>query len=170
MVFLNNDTVVTPGWLSRLIGHLGDPRVGAVGPVTNHAGNESQITVDYGDIAGLDEFADRFTRVHAGQAFEIRMLALFCMAVRRSVIESVGPLDERFNVGMYEDDDYSLRMRHKGYHILCAEDVYIHHWGSVSFSKLAAERYQQIYTENRAAFEAKWGSRWEPHRWRMDEG
>jgi GT2 family glycosyltransferase len=139
-----------------------------VGPVTNFAGNESRISVDYSDINGLDDFARRSCAAHAGEAFEIRMLALFCMAVRRSVIENVGPLDEQFGVGMYEDDDFSLRMRQKGYRILCAEDVYIHHWGSASFSKLAEERYQRLHQENRRKFEEKWGTQWQPPRWRMD--
>ena len=170
VVFLNNDIVVTYGWLSRLVSHLRSPVVGAVGPVTNYAGNESRISVTYSDISGLDDFARGYTRLHVGLSFEIRMLALFCMAMRRTVIDAVGLLDERFNVGMYEDDDFSLRIRQKGYHILCAEDVYIHHWGSASFSQLAAERYQRLHEENRAKFEEKWGTRWQPHRWRMEEG
>ena len=169
VVFLNNDIVVTYGWLSRLVGHLRSPLVGAVGPVTNYAGNESRISVDYNDITGLDDFARRYTGAHLSQTFEIRMLALYCIALRHSVIEDVGPLDERFNVGMYEDDDFSLRIRQKGYRILCAEDVYIHHWGSAAFSQLAAERYQRLHEENRSKFEEKWGTHWQPHRGRMDE-
>jgi GT2 family glycosyltransferase len=152
-----------------LIHHLRDPQVGAVGPVTNYSGNESRIPVEYSDLSGLDDFARRYTRDHAGRSFEIRMLALFCMALRRATIERVGLLDERFNVGMYEDDDFSLRMRQKGYRIICAEDVYIHHWGSASFSQLAAERYQRLHVENRQKFEEKWGTRWQPHRQRMNE-
>jgi GT2 family glycosyltransferase len=169
IVYLNNDTVVTSSWLSGLISHLRDPAVGAVGPVTNSAGNESKIGVDYSDISELHNFARRYTRAHDGEAFDIRMLALYCMLVRRSVIDDVGLLDERFGVGMYEDDDFSLRIRQKGYRILCAEDVYVHHWGSASFSQLAAERYQRLQRENRQIFEEKWGTRWQPHRWRMEE-
>ena len=167
LVFLNNDVVVTPGWLSRLLAHLRDPAVGAVGPVTNFAGNESRITVEYSDIQYLDDFARRYCAAHAGQAFEIRMLALFCLATRKSTLEDVGPLDEQFGVGMYEDDDFSLRMRQKGYRILCAEDVYIHHWGSASFSQLEEERFQRLHQENRRKFEEKWGTEWQPPRWRM---
>jgi GT2 family glycosyltransferase len=169
IAFLNNDIVVTPGWLSGLVAHLIDPSIGAIGPVTNYAGNESRIAVDYHNISDLDDFARRYTQAHAGQSFEIRMLALFCMLLRRSVIEAVGPLDEQFGVGMYEDDDFSLRIRQKGYRILCAEDVYIHHWGSAAFSRLAQERFERLHLENRGKFESKWGTLWQPHRWRMDE-
>jgi GT2 family glycosyltransferase len=169
VVFLNNDTVVTPGWLSGLIRYLRDPAVGFVGPVTNFSGNESRISVDYADIRDLNDFARRYTNSHRGQSFDIRMLALFCAVTRRSVLEEIGPLDERFNVGMYEDDDYSLRLRHAGYQILCAEDVYVHHWGSAGFSQFAQERYNRLQSENRRKFEEKWGTRWIPHRWRMEE-
>ncbi len=169
IVFLNNDTLVTQGWLSGLISHLRDPATGAVGPVTNSSGNESKIGVDYSDISGLEDFARRNRRAHIDRSFDIRMLALYCMLVRRSVIDEVGLLDERFGVGMYEDDDFSLRIRQKGYRILCAEDVYIHHWGSASFSRLEEEHYQRLYLENRRLFEEKWGTEWQPHRWRMDE-
>ncbi len=169
IVFLNNDTLVTQGWLSGLISHLRNPEIGAVGPVTNSSGNESKIGVDYSDINDMEDFARRYAQAHDGQAFEIRMLALYCMLVRRSVIDDVGLLDERFGVGMYEDDDFSLRIRQKGYRILCAEDVYIHHWGSASFSRLAEDHYQRLYLENRRIFEEKWGTAWQPHRWRMEQ-
>ncbi len=169
LVLLNNDVVLTYGWLSRLIGHLRNAQIGAVGPVTNYSGNESRISVDYSELTGLDDFARRYTHAHLGQTFDIRMLALYCIAFRRSLIEEVGLLDERFNVGMYEDDDFSLRIRQKGYRLLCAEDVYIHHWGSAAFSQMAAERFQRLHEENRAKFEEKWGTRWQPHRGRMAE-
>ena len=37
---------------------------------------------------------------------------------------------------MFEDDDYSLRVRGNGYRIICAADVFVHHFGQASFSKL----------------------------------
>ncbi len=166
LVLLNNDTVVTPGWLSGLIRHLQDPSTGMVGPVTNAAGNESRIRVDYQGLTGMQAFARQYTREHANERREIRMLALFCTALRRSVYEEIGPLDERFGFGMFEDDDYSLRMKEKGYRLLCAEDVFVHHWGSAGFSSTAFERYWHTFQENRQKFEDKWGLEWIPPRFR----
>jgi GT2 family glycosyltransferase len=166
VLFLNNDTIVSPGWLSRLIYYLRDPEIGMVGPVTNSSGNESRINVDYRVIDEIDAFAENYTRAHDGKSFDIRMLALFCVAVRRSTIEAVGNLDERFGIGTFEDDDYSMRIRALSLRIVCAEDVYIHHWGGASFSRLNRDDYQRIFTENRQKFEEKWGIAWEPHRYR----
>jgi GT2 family glycosyltransferase len=85
--------------------------------------------------------------------------------MRRSVIiDEVGLLDERFGIGMFEDDDYALRVKQKGYKVICAEDVFVHHWGRASFSKLSQEEYQRLFDENRRKFEEKWGMQWEPHR------
>lgn len=163
IVFLNNDVIVTAGWLPALLDHLDDPAVGMIGPVTNSSGNASRIPVTYEGIEGLDEFAAAHTRAHAGEAFEIAMLPFQCVALRRAVWEQVGPLDERFGVGMFEDDDYALRLKQAGYKILCAEDAYIHHFGSASFSKIETDRYWRLFKTNLKKFEDKWGLRWQPH-------
>ena len=163
LVFLNNDVVVTRGWLSTLISYLQDPNVGMVGPVTNSSGNECQIQVDYEDLDGLEDFAERYVNEHQGKSFEIRMLPFQCVATRKSLYEEVGPLDERFGIGMFEDDDYALRVKRKGYRILCAEDVFIHHWGSASFSKLIYTEYWDLFKTNLQKFEDKWGISWIPH-------
>ena len=42
-----------------------------------------------------------------------------------------------------------------------ARDVYLHHYGSGSFSKLALEDRISISDENKKRFENKWGRKWE---------
>ncbi len=168
IVFLNNDTLLTTGWLARLLSYLDNPQVGMVGAVTNRSGNKSQVEVDYTDEAGIEAFASRRAREYAGQAFEIEMLPFLCVAMRRSVHERIGPLDERFGIGMFEDDDYALRMQQEGLRVLCAEDVFVHHTGSASFSRMGVLLYWRLFRENLQTFEAKWGRAWTPQPLRRD--
>ena len=163
LVFLNNDTVVTNGWLTRLVAHLQEPSIGMIGPVTNSASNEAKISVAYGHLQDLDPFADEFTQSHRGETFEIRALAFYCVVIRRDVFRQVGLLDERFGLGMFEDDDYAMRVRDCGYKVICAEDVFIHHWGGASFLQLDQVEYWLLFKENRRKFEEKWGRTWQPH-------
>lgn len=165
LVLMNNDTIVTRGWLSKLLSHLRDDTIGAVGPVTNWCGNEARIDVPYKSIEGLDEFSERYNREHAvPRFFDIRVLAMYCFVMRRNLMNEVGLLDERFEVGMFEDDDFAHRIRLKGYRVVCAEDVFIHHFGESSFNGLKESgEYKRIFEKNRRLFEKKWGMSWEPH-------
>jgi GT2 family glycosyltransferase len=160
LVLLNNDTIVTPGWLRGLARGLQDPAIGLLGPVTNHIANEACIPADYHDLEGLVRFAARNRRDNAGKRFDIDMLAMFCVALRRQVFSRVGELDERFGLGMFEDDDYALRVRQAGLRVVCAEDVFVHHFGSASFSKLRRSAYRKLFEQNQARFESKWGQAW----------
>jgi len=170
LLLLNNDTVVPGGWLDPLVRYLRDPSIGLVGPVTNAVGNEAKIEVSYTDIQQMQDFADRYTEAHKGRLFDIPMLAMFCVAFRRDILEEVGYLDEAFGIGMFEDDDYSRRVQAAGYRTVCAEDAFIHHYGQASFRKLIASgEYQSLWDKNQAYFESKWGA-WQAHAHRDQTG
>ncbi|HEY1435442.1 MAG TPA: glycosyltransferase, partial [Thermoanaerobaculia bacterium] len=158
-VILNNDTVVTRGWAAALVRHLaGDPKLGLVGPVTNAIANSAKVDVGYTDVAALPAWAADWTRAHDREAFEIPMLALFCAALPRRVHAEVGPLDERFGIGLFEDDDYNRRVRQKGYAVRCARDAFVHHWQMASFRTMGQEEYFALYAENKRRYEEKWNA------------
>ena len=164
IILLNNDAIVPPGWLSRLLRHLDDPQVGMVGPVTNFVGNEARINVNYKTWRQMEVFAQRQCFPNDLLMSDIHMLAMFCVAFRRKTFNQIGPLDERFGIGMFEDDDYSIRIKQAGYRIVCAADVFVHHFGQAAFGKLIKSgTYDRLFEENRRQYEAKWKTVWQPH-------
>ncbi|MDX1578041.1 MAG: glycosyltransferase family 2 protein, partial [Gemmatimonadota bacterium] len=164
LILLNNDTILPPEWLERLRAPLLDPRVGGVNPVTNRIGTEAEVSTAYRTYGGWLREARRRARDHRGRTREVEMLALFCLAVRRTVYERIGPLDEGFGLGLFEDDDYSARLRDAGFRLMCAEDVLVHHFGEASFGELVPRgEYGDLFRANRARFEGKWEREWTTH-------
>ena len=167
ILFLNPDTLVTPGWIGRMMRHFeAAPPVGAVAAVTNFSGNETKINFDYGDLLGMEAFAKTLAAERKGQAQDIAVAPLYCVLVPRPVWDAVGELDAGFEIGMFEDDDFSLRVKKAGYRVIAAEDCFIHHFGNGSFSKLPSGESLQIFEQNKQRFESKWKQAWQPHKLR----
>lgn len=164
LTLLNSDTMVAPGWITRLAAHLRDDSSGLVGPLTNRIGNEAEVATHYETWGGFLDEAARRAAAQAGRGFEIPTVTMFCLAMKRSVWERLGPLDTGFGVGTLEDDDYSLRARRAGYQLRCAEDLLVHHFGEGSFGKLfSGGEYGRVIDRNRRRFEHKWGAPWEQY-------
>ncbi len=168
LVFLNPDTIVTPGWLGRMVRHCEvDAKVGAVAAVTNFSGNETKINFDYENVLEMEKFALRIASEKAGQASEILVAPLYCVLTPRTVWEKAGgELDAGFQIGMFEDDDFSLRIQKAGYRVIAADDCFIHHFGNGSFSKIPSEESLRIFEQNKKRFESKWNASWHPHKLR----
>ncbi len=160
LVLLNPDTVVTKGWLRRLIAHAERfPDVGAVGPMSNHTGElqlDALAEAEFEDLAQMQVYAQRVAADHRGKAWEFHRVAGFCVLLKREVVERVGNLDEQFGIGFFEDDDYSKRIRKAGYRLLIAGDVFVYHEGGTSFSALTPGLTDQLMLINRMRYMAKW--------------
>ena len=156
LILLNNDTVVPSRWMLPLLDHLEDPSVGLVGPRSDNVGNEARIEVP--PNLDIDEFARELRERRAGQSFQMQMVAMFCVAMRREVFHRVGPLDEGYGIGLFEDDDYGARMREAGLRVVCAQDAFVHHVGQGTFASLVdTGEYDELWEINKARFEARWG-------------
>lgn len=156
LLLLNNDTVVTPGWLGGLLECLADPRVGIAGPVTNNlSGIQQWPWCNYRSIDELDQFAAAHREQYRYCRVPSRRVVGFCMLFRRSLVDQIGMLDERFGSGNFEDDDFCLRAALAGYHNVLAADVFIHHVGSASFDANRID-YRAAMLRNHALFQEKW--------------
>ena len=163
ILLLNNDTVVTEGWLAGMLECLHRmPDAGIVGPMTNQiSGIQKVETVDYDSIEGLDDYARTFRQKNRHRCIKARRVVGFCMLFRKDLVDKIGPLDESFGTGNFEDDDFCVRAALAGYRNVIAGDVFIHHFGSRSFignridygTALAGNR--KIYTDKWQAFERK---------------
>ncbi|MGE8350725.1 MAG: glycosyltransferase [Pseudomonas protegens] len=164
LALLNNDTQVTCGWAQTLRRHLQrDPGVGLIGPVTNNIGNEAKIDIRYQDSREMAVRARQYTWRHAGLSVPCATLGFFAVMMSRSTYQRIGPLDEAFGLGFFEDDDYCRRVEQAGLSCAFAEDVFVHHHLSASFEQMPERQRQQLFNRNKAFYEAKWGRPWVPH-------
>ncbi|HEX3952490.1 MAG TPA: glycosyltransferase [Stellaceae bacterium] len=169
VILLNNDTFVTRGWVRDLIRPMQrDPRVGLVGPLTNKIGNEQKIKIAYRSMQEMQRASRRFVRGRLRHIQETRNLAFFCVAIRRSVLDEVGLLDEAYGLGFFEDDDYCRRVEAANYKMIIVDDVFVHHHLSVSFDTIGTKAAEQM-AHNRVIFEERWGP-WQPHHYRDEPG
>jgi O-antigen biosynthesis protein len=156
ILLLNNDTVVTTGWLARMLQALeSDPRIGLVGPCSNCVGSAQQIAVGYDALTGLDGFAWEWGKTHDRVIEDTDRLIGFCLLIRRELVDRIGLLDERFGIGCYEDDDYCRRAIHAGYRAVVARDSFVHHYGGRSFIGSGVD-FSAVMQRNQQLYEAKW--------------
>jgi GT2 family glycosyltransferase/tetratricopeptide (TPR) repeat protein len=158
LVFLNNDTVVTAGWLDGLVAwSLHEyPSNGLVGAVTNAAPVPQLVRPGYADLVDLPAFAAARRQRFAGQFIESPRVTGFCLLTRRDVLEQAGSFDEGYGLGFFDDDDLCVRVRRAGFRLRVALDVYVHHYGSRTFKALGVNCEDQLH-DNYARFQAKWG-------------
>ncbi len=146
VVLLNSDTVVTAGWLDRLVSCAeSDPRTGLVGPLSNTASWQSIPEIEaLGDWAsnplpaGMTiEEVGRLVALYSGRLYPtVPFLNGFCLLIRREVIREIGYFDEEnFGAGYGEENDFELRARKAGWQLAVADDTYIYHAQSRSYSQ-----------------------------------
>ncbi|MFN3480499.1 MAG: glycosyltransferase, partial [Thermodesulfovibrionales bacterium] len=158
ILLLNNDVIVTEGWLNGLLYCLKKaPDAGIVGPMTNNISGLQKIEVDYEGEEGIDDFSRRFRETYYGRRVPLRRIVGFCMLFRRDLIDRIGLLDESFGTGNFEDDDLCLRAELEGFKNYIAGDVFIHHYGSRSFIGNKID-YNATMGGNRKRFNEKWNA------------
>jgi GT2 family glycosyltransferase len=162
LVLLNNDTVVTRGWLNQLLGLLNcSPAIAMAGPMSNYAAppqlvesipyrigpkkaprfegryGPSEVLVE---TEAVETFARDFREKNRGKWSEVERLSGFCLVVKREALVKIGPLDEWTDLSLFDTGVLSAKAREAGYKLACCRDLFIHHFGTRTFASGAPEK------------------------------
>lgn len=155
IVLMNNDVLLSPGWLGRLITPMTeDETIGLTGPVTNFASGP-QGCVHCHRPEDISHHADLLARYHGGKVEFTPRLVGFCLAVRRQVVEELGGLDTRFKSDGFDDDDYCIRAQRAGWRCAVAHDSFVFHEGHTTFRKMD-HNVSEGLTRGWERFSKKW--------------
>ncbi|GEM_PF-321115 len=145
-MFLNNDVLLTTGWLEGLLSAAEEMKLDIVSP----AMREGLLNYE------LESYARAFVQ-KAARALRPDVADGVCFMVRRRVFDAIGLFDENFRVGVFEDTDFFHRARKAGFRLGTTGRSFIHHFGSVTQKLL---RQNQVFgpyeQEARAYFHHKW--------------
>ncbi|MEL7046321.1 MAG: glycosyltransferase [Pseudomonadota bacterium] len=159
LLFLNNDTAVTEGWLEHLLRPLEDETVGVVGPKLLFADGKLQ---EAGGIVWDDASAWNFGRGDDPQApaynyvREVDYVSGACLLVRRSLWETLGGFDDRYAPAYYEDTDLCFAARDQGFRVLYQPESVVLHFEGVSHGSDVSSGLKQYQVTNAAKFLEKW--------------
>lgn len=157
VIILNNDVIVTPNWAEDLVDAFRRiPGLGISAPRSNVVVGDQQLPdANYATHEDMTAYAAERRRDFARKGYLTDRAIGFCWCIHRTVLETVGALDEQYRLGNFEDDDYCLRVRAAGYWIYVCDDVFIHHFGSRSFAANGVD-YRATMDENWTKFAKKW--------------
>ena len=165
IVIQNNDTVVGPGWLVKMISVMeNDAKIGAVGPVSAWRGDGMQcwnnvLPVAYhGQYQGMsvDERAQTIWGVNRHKHVKVPVVTFFCTVFRREVFDKIGMLDPDYGFGLYDDHDFCARLKSAGYACAVATGVYVLHHHRTTFKSMMSDaEIERAKEENRRLFLSK---------------
>jgi len=151
LVFLNNDTIPTPGWLEAMTRAAARPGVGVVGARLLYPDG----TVQHAGVIfhrGAPVHAHRFVPADAPEAARPRDLDMVtgaCMLVPRELFLRLGGFDETFLNG-FEDVDLCLRVRSLGLRVVYEPGAVVYHLEGQTPGRYGHER------PNLAEFLRRW--------------
>lgn len=140
VLWLNNDIEMRePDWLREMVSCFAYPNVGIVGAkllYPNGTHQHAGVIVGFGGLAGHwfletpEDFPGPMGRLWVRQSFSAVTGA--CMLVSRACFEAVGELDEGLFAIGYNDVDFCLRSRERGFRVVWTPFATLIHHESAS--------------------------------------
>jgi GT2 family glycosyltransferase/glycosyltransferase involved in cell wall biosynthesis len=160
LLFLNNDTAVTPGWLSALREtFVNEPNAGLVGSKLVFPDGRLQEAggIIWRDGSGWNrgKFGDP-EKPEYNFLCEVDYCSAACVMIPKSLFERVGGFDSKYSPAYYEDTDLAFKVRRAGFKVLYQPlSRVVHYEGATGGTDLqtGAKKYQEI---NRATFVSAW--------------
>ncbi len=157
VLLLNNDTRVTPGWLTALLSAAErSPDVGIVSGKIVGPDGRVQLAGAYIAFDGSARMIGEGLLPDDPSLSEEREVCYVgghCMLIKREVLDAVGLLDESYGFGYHEDTDYCYRARAAGFRVIYTPDCLVHHQ---LFGTPMPER-QAIIRQNLRTLMDRWG-------------
>jgi len=160
LVFLNNDTIVTEGWLTALQDILDAyPNAGVVGAKLIYPDGRLQ---EAGGIVWRDGSAwnvgrgDDPERPEFDYVREVDYCSGACLAIPRSVWETLGGFDARYKPAYYEDTDFAFAVRASGRKVFYQPAATIVHFEGQTSGVDIGEGIKRHQAINQATFADKW--------------
>ncbi|SMC22443.1 Glycosyltransferase, GT2 family [Desulfacinum hydrothermale DSM 13146] len=174
LVFLNNDTVVLPGWLDALVeAYRQDDQVGIVGAKLLYPDG----TIQHAGIAfrWIESKGLRYpwpvhvwrgapsTAAEVNRKREVEAVTGACLLISKDLFEKLGGFDQSYYM-YFEDIDLNLKVRCLGRKIIyCPESTVIHFEGKSSpdqseINRLNHRSYQRFYQKWRHELEGGFSS------------
>jgi len=159
LVLLNSDTIVTPNWIDRLFRAMTkNENIGVVGPLSNTASwqsipelseNGDWAINDLPEAISVNDMGEFIAKHSACIHPEVPLLNGFCLMIRKEVIEKIGYFDEdNFGQGYGEEDDFIVRATKSGWKAVIADDAYIFHAQSKSYTNSTRFKLQKQSGKN----------------------
>ncbi len=148
VVLLNSDTVVTPGWVDKLVNvAYSRPNVATVTPLSNAAGAFSVPENNTVNILPphltVDEMAILVERLSPKLTPEVPIGNGYCLYITRHALDVVGQLNvEQFPYGYGAENDFCMRASAAGFVHLIEDSTFIFHHRSASFKESKHEKLE----------------------------
>lgn len=167
LILLNNDTeIITPEWMTLMVGYATQPHVGAVGAKLLYPDNTIQhggVILGLGGVAG-HAFIGK-SRNEIGLYGRLRVpydygaVTAACLCVEKKKFEQVGGLEEKGLTVAFNDIDLNMKLCSKGYYNVLLPMVEIYHYESKSRGMDTAPGKKERFENEVKFMQKKWGKR-----------